>query len=226
MRIESIKLCVECGSDNKTINYKRQGKYYCWRHYQQMNKYGNTLERTLKDTNDYIYNSDETVSIILRNKEQLEIARCIIDVEKIQELSKHIWGLTVAGYVATSISQTKKKALLIHRLVMGEIDGDLVVDHIDGNPLNNRMSNLRLATSSQNAMNSRISSDNSSGVKGVSFDKSMSKWQAYINIDYKKINLGYFSCLENAAKARKDAEIKYHGEFRRASKDSEERGLN
>ena len=65
-------------------------------------------------------------------------------------------------------------------------------------------------------------SANTSGHKGVSWDKSRNKWYAYITVNYKLINLGRFSILEDAIEARKKAEIKYFGEYRSREDDSNE----
>lgn len=88
-----------------------------------------------------------------------------------------------------------------------------VVDHIDGNGLNNNICNLRHATSSQNAMNRSIRNDNSSGVVGVSWNSREKKFLACISINKKLKVLGYFNKKEEAIKARKSAEEKYYAEF-------------
>lgn len=87
------------------------------------------------------------------------------------------------------------------------------IDHIDGNGLNNRWENLREATPSENMMNQRVRSDSTSGIKGVSFDKSRNKWYAYINVDGKRQMLGRHATMEEAAAARMKAEGVLHGEF-------------
>ena len=61
--------------------------------------------------------------------------------------------------------------------------------------------------------NTRLKSNNTSGVTGVNWDKRYNKWEARIKKDYKQIHLGYFNDFEDAVKARKDAEKKYFGEF-------------
>lgn len=87
------------------------------------------------------------------------------------------------------------------------------VDHIDRNPFNNKLSNLRLATYSQNNMNSSPRWDNTSGVRGVHYRRDMGKFYARIDVNSKVINLGAFETLEEAATARREAELKYFGEF-------------
>lgn len=87
------------------------------------------------------------------------------------------------------------------------------VDHINHNIKDNRKSNLRIITVSQNAINKKIVSNNTSGVTGVCWNKKDSYWQAYITLDYKTKHLGCFQNKEDAIKARKDAEEKYFGEY-------------
>lgn len=62
-------------------------------------------------------------------------------------------------------------------------------------------------------MNCKIPTNNTSGIKGVSYDSFYQKWNASIRINYKNKNLGYFDSIENAIKARREAEKKYFGEY-------------
>lgn len=87
------------------------------------------------------------------------------------------------------------------------------VDHRDNNPRNNRWENLREATRSQNGCNRKIQSNNTSGMKGVFFDKTRRKWVAEIKLNNKKIRLGRFDLIEDAAAAYAAAAIRLHGEF-------------
>ena len=90
-----------------------------------------------------------------------------------------------------------------------------LVDHEYGNRKNNKIKYLRLASDSQNQMNHiKLRSDNTSGVTGVSWHKVKKKWQAMIKAG-KRIHLGDFTNKEDAIQARKEAEKKYHGRFRR-----------
>ena len=102
----------------------------------------------------------------------------------------------------------------LHRIIMGEPDG-MDVDHIDGDPLNNRRSNLRICTHNENMTNRKISKNNTSGFKGVYWSKRDNNWRSQIKYNNKRIHLGCFDSLEEATKARKDAEEKYFGEFNR-----------
>jgi hypothetical protein len=105
-----------------------------------------------------------------------------------------------------------------HRVVYALVNGvwpDDQIDHKNGDPLDNKLDNLRLATNKQNGKNLRIKSNNTSGVTGVTWDKANNKWRSVIKADGKSISLGRFIKFEDAVKARKNAEIKYFGEWRR-----------
>ena len=87
------------------------------------------------------------------------------------------------------------------------------VDHIDGDKDNNAISNLRQATVSENIRNRGKLSTNTSGVKGVCWNKKLGKWQASITLHRKQISLGYFDSIDDAARAYADAAYRLHGEF-------------
>lgn len=108
----------------------------------------------------------------------------------------------------------EKKTILLHRVIAGTPEG-MDTDHIDGNGLNNRRSNVRVATKGQNMHNQRLSSANTSGVKGVSWVKRRQKWQAQICANGKRVGLGYYDTIADAGQAYADASAKMHGEFGR-----------
>jgi hypothetical protein len=95
---------------------------------------------------------------------------------------------------------------------MGEPEGKMI-DHIDGDTRDNRRALLRPATNAQNQYNQGIPSHNTSGHKGVTWHRATQKWHAKIRHEGKRLHLGYFTDLEEAAKAYREAALKYHGEF-------------
>ena len=106
------------------------------------------------------------------------------------------------------------KIILLHRLIMDCPQGK-EVDHKDNNGFNNQRKNLRICTSSENQCNRGKTKSNTSGSVGIRWHKSDKKWEAFIGKDKKWIHLGNFKTKEEAVRARKKAEIKYHGKFRR-----------
>ena len=138
------------------------------------------------------------------------------DKEDYELVKQYCWYYDNGGYV---VNRTNHNTIQLHRLVMGVDDKNIRVDHINHPPrdehkVDNRKSNLRLTTASQNTMNSIINSNNTSGKTGVSWYKSRNKWEVYIWLNKKKIRLGYFSDKEEAIAVREEAEKKYFGEYR------------
>jgi hypothetical protein len=87
------------------------------------------------------------------------------------------------------------------------------IDHINGNQLDNRIANLRLASNAENSRNCKLSKNNTSGVTGVSYHAKAKKWFAQIMLNRKNNNLGLFNTKEEAIAARKKAETQYFGQF-------------
>jgi hypothetical protein len=119
-------------------------------------------------------------------------------------------SLSKKGYVQVN-------GRLLHRLIMTCPPG-MVIDHIDGNKLNNKRNNLRVCTRQQNTFNSKRNAKNNSGYKGVYLHKQpggRSLWRARIKINYKTIHLGLFEDPRDAGLAYDVAAIKYFGVFAR-----------
>lgn len=96
----------------------------------------------------------------------------------------------------------------LHTFLMGEL-----ADHRDGDGLNNQRSNLRPASSAENARNARLRSDNKAGFKGVCREARRGAWRATIKVDRRQRHLGYFDSPEEAAKAYDVAAREAFGEF-------------
>ncbi len=103
----------------------------------------------------------------------------------------------------------KRHLVYMHRLVNKTPDG-IETDHINHNQLDNTRKNLRIATKSQNMWNMSMSKRNTSGIKGVYWDKKNRKWNVKICVNWVKIDLGRFFYKDDAIKIRKEAEVIYH----------------
>jgi hypothetical protein len=94
-----------------------------------------------------------------------------------------------------------------------DVPNNMVVDHINGNKLDNRRSNLRICTQAENQRNRGKQRNNVSGHKGVTWYARTSKWRVSIVLNKKHIHLGYFNLVSEAQKAYENAATEYHGEF-------------
>jgi hypothetical protein len=140
-----------------------------------------------------------------------------------KDLAAFRWRVLIQGdnlvyAMRTDYTGEKPKEILLHREVMESMLGHAIpdgyeVDHKDGNPLNSIRPNLRLATRAENVRNTRTPKNNTSGYKGVSWNKPLQKWRARIKVNNKNIHLGLFDDPELAHKAYCEAADKYHGEY-------------
>lgn len=132
------------------------------------------------------------------------------DIEDYDKIKDYSWCIDNKGYVCEG-----REGLRQHRIIMGVTNHDDFVDHIHGKETrnDNRKSNLRVVTRSQNGMNAALMSNNTSGTTGVIWNKYYGKWTANIVLNCKRIFLGRFDTYNEAVQARKEAEEKYYGEY-------------
>lgn len=159
---------------------------------------------------DLIYNADGTVVIQLPRG-----MRAIVDGQDAELVAGHNWSVSSNAGRLCAVQRWDRErggVITLHRLIMGFPDG-LTVDHRDSDPLNNRRSNLRVATSIQNAQNRRTTRTLRRGEhKGVSLARS-GKWVARIGCNYRREHLGLFDTPEAAAAAYDQAATRLHGAF-------------
>lgn len=141
----------------------------------------------------------------------------LIDKEDFNRVSKHRWWLGTKNLrPATDIWDKKTKTskrVLLSRFIINPPD-KMIVDHINGNPLDNRKCNLRVCTFEENQRNrTTLNKNNTSGYRGVSWDRFRKKWVAQLSLKYKHVYLGRFSDIEDARKAVKLAIVEKHGDF-------------
>jgi hypothetical protein len=140
---------------------------------------------------------------------------------KIPQANNKIKVGSVAGCVHSSGAWEiglSRKLFKAHRLawlyVYGEFPSEWI-DHIDGDRTNNRINNLRLCTPAENQMNRKKSVNNTSGFKGVSWDKEVNMWKATVQLDGVRKHLGYFPQVEDASATYEEFCRTNHREFYR-----------
>ncbi len=109
-----------------------------------------------------------------------------------------------------------RKEVKMHRVILGVCDPKELIDHEDGNGLNNQRNNIRRCTNKDNLRNQGLRKGNTSGFKGVSWDSKSKKWAARIHVNNRvRMYLGLFNCPIEAARAYNAAALIHHGEFAR-----------
>lgn len=204
-KVKLDKCCV-CGK--KARSTYKDGKQYCKKHYMQLYHHGKLLERTIFDKNTYIDHPEENYTeIVTYNKLLEESYHCIIDLDKKPLIEKYKVYIKNNNKLYAAISYNGVK-LLLHRFLMGFTDTnyklDETVDHINGNTLDNRISNLRICSQKDNMKNIRKKT-----FVGVSWLKYNKKWNARIMTNYKPIHIGNYDTYEEAilARLKKEKEV-------------------
>ena len=134
------------------------------------------------------------------------------DLEDYDKIKNYCWEYDKDQYCVSN-DYNNRTTIKMHRIILGLTKRENQVDHIKHINFDNRKSELRVVDNSKNGMNKDKPKNNSSGHLGVSWNKRYEKWEAHIGINNKKIYLGRYSIIEDAIKARKEAEEKYFGEY-------------
>lgn len=201
-------MSLNCSVSFCELSAKKKG--LCMRHYKQMRRCGKILLRTIRDPNEIIIEG-ELCRMKLYNIKGDVVGITLIDKDDLDKVKGIKWCLS-GGYI---IRGGGKKALSLHRHILGADEHGTDIDHINHYGLDNRKINLRLATRSQNNQNQKLRNCNTSGYKGVSWDKERKKWQCRIGLNEKTIHLGRFKDKIVAAITYNEAAEKYFGEFAR-----------
>lgn len=135
----------------------------------------------------------------------------LVDIEDVPKVENEMWQYS-SGYAVRNKTQNNKTRKM-HRVLIAVPD-DMVVDHINGDKLDNRKINLRVANKSQNELNNfKLYGTNVSGKTGVSWHEQNQMWRARIIVEGKRIEGGCFVVLEDAIRARLNLETEYCGDF-------------
>jgi hypothetical protein len=140
----------------------------------------------------------------------------IVDDDDFEELSKYKWfydGRYVARHNHSS-NLKERFVIRMHVMIMKTPPG-METDHINGDGLDNRKENLRVCTRFQNSHNSKIKSCSTTGYKGVFFKGGTCEWGAKIRVGDRRIYLGWYKDIQDAARAYDIAALAYHGQFAR-----------
>lgn len=189
----------------------KSGGMYCSRHAEQLRKNGYfTNINPIRKINEYRVCADGCVEIFLYNRMGKVIATTIINEHNLELCVNYKWHIT-NGYASAIINGA---LTYLHRLLLNATNEE-TVDHINRNCLDNRIENLRICSQEQNLWNSKKPSHNTSGYKGVCFDKSRNKWVAQISIKNVTKLIGRFSTKEEAYAAYVKRASEIRGQYAR-----------
>ena len=155
----------------------------------------------------------------------------MMQIPEIIELSRGQWTIVDEDDVAVALQTSERWVahrrgrhfyaaagrggrLSLHRVLTGARDGE-IVDHINGDTLDNRRCNLRIVTPSQNAQNMTPREGGSSQYKGVAWDESHGKWHALITHNGVRVHLGFFDDETRAARVYDEEALRRFGEYAR-----------
>lgn len=198
------EFCCICG---KPFACSFKGEPYCNVHYLRMYNNGTPWARERKHGNPYEVNG-EVVTMTTHDGRTFTI-----DKTDLNKVLRYTWCYSKTGYLVATIHNKTTK---LTRFLLNP-PRDKVVDHINGDPSDNRRCNLRICTNTENARNARKPINSKNKYVGVHKTKG-NRYMAVIMYNRKSINLGTYATEEEALQARLAAERKYFGEFSRNNK--------
>jgi hypothetical protein len=145
-----------------------------------------------------------------------------VDDEDFERVSRYKWHAHKTRNSIHAKRDTKRpnrKTIFLHNFILGNPAPGMEIDHRDGNGLNCQKDNMRYCTHADNSKNQSKRKNNTSGYKGVFWSRGRKKWCAHITVNYKRIFIGYFDSIEDAANAYGNAALKYFGDFARKDKE-------
>ena len=197
---------------------RMNGHTLCSKHKHQILKYGYPLDnnpRTVNDLNDYTIDYElGCVYFNVYNQKCSKVGFFAVDLCDIELVKYHKWRLSSFGHVVTGRGPVNIRDL--SHIILGipkELDSVTIVDYKDGDPTNNRRYNLRVCTQQDNLLNKSFMSTNTTGIIGVSYDKARNVYAPEIRYRNKRLHLGRYKSIEEAAYVRFVAEQLLFKEF-------------
>ena len=140
----------------------------------------------------------------LKNRQGVIVGEVLFDDKDEIVIASYNWYKGTNGYAQAGGSESGFGLIRMHQLLLGKHPG-MHIDHINRNKLDNRRTNLRVVTASENIFNQGPDRRNKTGIRGVYYLERIKRYWAYINILGKRKNLGYYKTLEEATYIREQA---------------------
>lgn len=144
----------------------------------------------------------------------------IVDEADLTLVEGRRWCAHLKRRTIYAVCREAGRKIRMHRVILGVPPG-IEVDHINGDGLDNRRCNLRMANRLENTRNRRLDADNTTGFKGIRLKPDTPRarpWEARIPINGRRVSLGHFATAEEAARAYDNAALRFFGEFARTNK--------
>lgn len=222
---KQINICEVCGalSENKEVYFRSiADKFLCNKHYQQFKRYKKFLDntsRTIDDLNEITIDVENNIAYIhLYNAQSVEIAKTIIDLEDVEKIKNIKWRpVPKRNKLYVKMGKGYCQEYLSRFLL--NYKGELEVDHIDGNELNNSKSNLRIVERKFNTFNLAPKNISTTHIRGVSYSNKEKRYIIDFTCDKKRLYFKHFKTINEAVYIRYLCEITFQKEFRYFSND-------
>lgn len=193
--------CCICGD---TFHSSFNGNDYCGKHYSQMWRNGYIMDRTIYDKNYFIQEGNIT-RMITFNKKNEASGEVLLDTSDVDIVKQYKWYITIRKSKLYCYGTVQGSKIALHRFLLNTTN---IVDHINGNSLDNRRCNLREVTPQQNSYNKKIHGKFFAGIIKTNYVKE-SPYMVFFSHNNKEQYLGSFSSYEEAALCRlkKEAEV-------------------